>query len=47
MLFKRHTPTNTYTLGFYNLENIFDTENDPRTLDDDFTPEGPKKWTQA
>lgn len=46
MFFKRDTPSNTFTLGFYNLENIFDTQNDPRTLDDDFTPEGPKKWTQ-
>jgi predicted extracellular nuclease len=46
MLFNRYTPTKTCTLGFYNLENIFDTEDDPRTLDDDFTPEGPKKWTQ-
>lgn len=46
MLFKRRTPSNTYTLGFYNLENIFDTKNDPRTLDDDFTPQGSKKWTR-
>ncbi|MCX2718638.1 endonuclease [Lentiprolixibacter aurantiacus] len=46
MLFKRHTPSNSYTLGFYNLENIFDTEDDPLTLDDDFTPQGPKKWTE-
>ncbi|HQV77399.1 MAG TPA: endonuclease/exonuclease/phosphatase [Chitinophagales bacterium] len=26
--------------GFYNLENFFDTINDPKTFDDDFTPNG-------
>ena len=34
-----------YTIAFYNLENLFDTINDPNTLDDDFTPESEKKWT--
>jgi len=33
-----------YTIAFYNLENLFDTKNDPNTLDDDFTPKGKKKW---
>jgi len=33
-----------YTIAFYNLENLFDTTNDPKTLDDDFTPNGKKKW---
>lgn len=46
MLFNRKPPKNTFTLVFYNLENIFDTRDDPRTLDDDFTPEGSKKWTK-
>lgn len=27
-------------IGFYNLENIFDTINDPKTNDEDFLPEG-------
>ncbi|MBT8204427.1 MAG: endonuclease [Eudoraea sp.] len=45
MFFKRKKSPNTHTLVFYNLENIFDTQDDPRTLDDDFTPEGVKKWT--
>ena len=34
-------------VGFYNLENLFDTIVDPDTtliLQDDFTPHGPKKW---
>ena len=43
MLFNRKKYSNTYTLAFYNLENIFDTKDDPRTLDDDFTPLGAKK----
>lgn len=29
---------------FYNVENLFDTINDPKTNDDEFTPEGSKKW---
>ncbi|HIP32062.1 MAG TPA: hypothetical protein EYG86_04820 [Crocinitomicaceae bacterium] len=29
---------------FYNVENLFDTENDPRTNDDDFTPSGYLNW---
>ncbi len=33
-----------YTVAFYNLENLFDTKNDPKTLDDDFTPKGRKNW---
>lgn len=33
-----------YTIAFYNLENFFDTQNDKETLDDDFTPDGFKKW---
>jgi len=30
----------------YNVENLFDTENDPRYRDDDFTPEGRFAWTE-
>lgn len=29
----------------YNVENLFDTEPDPRYEDDDFTPEGSMHWT--
>ncbi|MEE9349944.1 MAG: endonuclease/exonuclease/phosphatase family protein [Flavobacteriaceae bacterium] len=36
---------NIFTIAFYNLENLFDTIDDPGTLDDDFTPDGKKKWT--
>jgi len=35
------------SIGFYNLENLFDTINDVENLiSEEFTPEGPKKWTQ-
>jgi len=30
---------------FYNCENLFDTENDSLTKDDDFTPEGNYRWS--
>ncbi len=33
------------TAAFYNFENLFDTENDPFTFDDDYTPEGKNYWT--
>lgn len=32
-------------IAFYNVENLFDTINDPLTKDDDFTPSGKKNWT--
>jgi predicted extracellular nuclease len=32
-------------IAFYNVENLFDTINDPFTKDDDFTPSGKKNWT--
>lgn len=38
-------PLEACTVGFYNLENLFDTRNDPTLLDDDFTPGGFKRWT--
>jgi endonuclease/exonuclease/phosphatase family metal-dependent hydrolase len=31
---------------FYNVENFFDTENNPSTNDNDFTPEGNMHWTR-
>ena len=34
------------TIAFYNLENLFDTENDPITFDDDRTPDGKDHWTK-
>ncbi len=32
-------------VAFYNVENLFDTDDDPKTKDDEFTPTGKKKWT--
>jgi endonuclease/exonuclease/phosphatase family metal-dependent hydrolase len=31
---------------FYNVENLFDTQNDPATDDDEFTPTGKIPWTE-
>ncbi|MDC6366383.1 MULTISPECIES: endonuclease [Flavobacteriaceae] len=42
-----HSKENRYTIAFYNLENFFDTKDDPHTLDDDFTPDGFKKWNES
>ena len=35
------------TVAFYNVENLFDTIDDPNTWDDDRTPQGKDKWTNA
>ncbi len=35
------------TVVFYNVENLFDTINDPNKRDDDFTPEGKYGWDTA
>jgi len=42
-------PTKKYsvnTVAFYNVENLFDTIDDPKTNDDDRTPNGKDKWTE-
>ncbi len=33
-------------VGFYNLENLFDTEDDPLIRDEEFLPQGEKAWTK-
>jgi endonuclease/exonuclease/phosphatase family metal-dependent hydrolase len=35
-----------HTIAFYNIENLFDTENDRFTDDDDFLPDSRKRWTK-
>ncbi len=35
------------TIAFYNVENLFDTINDPKTWDDDRTPKGRDRWTSV
>lgn len=34
-------------VGFYNVENLFDIIDDPEKDDEEFTPEGPKNYTEA
>lgn len=34
-----------FRVMFYNAENLFDTVNNPDTDDDEFTPEGNRRWT--
>ena len=36
---------NIVRVMFYNVENLFDTINDPEVNDDDFTPEGSYRWS--
>ena len=33
-----------YAVAFYNLENLFDTINQPNTNDEEFTPSGSYRW---
>lgn len=37
--------TNELQLVFYNVENLFDIEDDPNKADEEFTPTGKKMWT--
>lgn len=36
-----------YKIGFYNVENLFDTINDPSKDDEEFLPAGKNNWTGA
>ena len=36
-----------HVIGFYNLENLFDTYNDPAKNDEEFLPEGKNQWTEV
>jgi len=38
---------NEFTFMFYNTENLFDTENDSLTNDEEFTPYANRHWNQA
>jgi predicted extracellular nuclease len=37
-------PYNGYSISFYNVENLFDTINDPNTIDEEFLPDGKLTW---
>ncbi|MBQ2501303.1 MAG: hypothetical protein II524_02430, partial [Bacteroidales bacterium] len=39
-------PDGSLVIGFYNLENLFDTQDDPRINDAAFLPDGENQWTE-
>ncbi len=43
----RNVAHRNMTVVFYNTENLFDTKDEPGKQDEEFTPEGEKKWTNA
>lgn len=34
-----------FTIAFYNVENLFDTKDNPKTADDAYTSDGKRRWT--
>ena len=36
-----------HKIMFYNMENFFDTIDDPETNDEEFLPDGAKRWNTA
>ncbi len=42
---QKKKPYREMAFGFYNVENLFDTIDNPLTKDDEFTPESEKAWT--
>ena len=45
-LVKTKPAQNTFKVAFYNVENLFDTEDHPEKLDDEFLPGGEKRWNE-
>ena len=43
-LYAQKDPTSV-RLAFYNVENLFDIEDDSLTLDEEYTPEGSRRWS--
>ena len=43
----QETKVKSYVVGFYNLENLFDTYNDPAKNDEEFLPDGRNQWTET
>jgi predicted extracellular nuclease len=41
---KDNTPLKKFQIAFYNVENLFDTINDPSINDEDFLPTSKKEW---
>lgn len=44
-IYTPHVQAQSLRLGFYNVENLFDTINSPDCNDGEFTPSGAKNWT--
>jgi len=45
IVFGQDNSENQYSIMFYNVENLFDCDNDSLTLDDEFTFNGNKHWS--
>ena len=43
-LFSQNSLEDHYRIMFYNVENLFDTEDDPKTIDEEFLPKGDRYW---
>lgn len=43
-LFSAFAQDKNLIIAFYNVENLFDTINDPQIKDEEFTPQGDKRW---
>lgn len=43
---QEHRNYNIHTIAFYNVENLFDTEDNPETFDDDRTESGKDQWDE-
>lgn len=41
------TTEKDFRVMFYNVENLFDTQDNPKTNDDDFLPTGANRWTNS
>jgi len=46
-VFSCHTYADEYCVASWNVENLFDLDDDPNVaLDEEFTPQAPKRWTR-
>ena len=46
LLFSQSGDADITTIAFYNVENLFDIQDDPETRDEDYTPEGRLRYTE-
>jgi predicted extracellular nuclease len=45
--FSSRNKQSAYTVAFYNVENLFDTVDDPNKIDEDFLPSSEKEWNST